>query len=111
MRRYRYRCSVCLTTSPTAFHLDDLTAEAEGHRKALHGGHFPDGEHAGEIDRLGRWYASLGPLATLHARLSDTLTDLRNTSDMGRPLWASATAALVIGGAAALVLAVIFAAL
>ncbi|MGW5396259.1 hypothetical protein [Streptomyces sp. NPDC003952] len=111
MRRYRYRCSVCLTTSPTAFHLDDLAAEAEGHRQALHGGHFPDGEHAGEIDRLGRWYAALGPLAALHARIADNLADLRTPADMGRPLWASATAALVIGGAGALVLAVIYAAL
>ncbi|MFD9617861.1 hypothetical protein ACFWB2_11355 [Streptomyces virginiae] len=111
MRRYRYRCSVCLTTSPTVFRLKDLATEAEGHRQALHGGHFPDGEGAGEIDRLGRWYASLGPLATLHARLSDTLADLRSPVDMGRPLWASAVATLVIGGAAALVLTVISAAL
>ncbi|MFF4433033.1 hypothetical protein ACFYZ4_28235 [Streptomyces sp. NPDC001513] len=94
-----------------SFHLDDLAAEAESHRQALHGGHFPDEESAGEIDRLGRWYASLGPLTILHSRFSDNLADLRDPMGMGRPLWASGVAALVIGAAAALVLAVISAAL
>ncbi|MCY0947306.1 hypothetical protein [Streptomyces antarcticus] len=111
MRRYLYRCNVCSTTSPTVLHPDDLVAEGEGHRQVLHGGHYPDGESAGEIDRLGRWYASLGPLARLHARIADNLADLRDPKGMGHPLWASAAASLTIAAAAALVLAVFSAAL
>ncbi|MFE2529042.1 hypothetical protein ACFXEL_32995 [Streptomyces sp. NPDC059382] len=111
MRRYLYRCNVCSTTSPMVLRLDDLAIEAEGHRQVLHGGHFPDGENAGEIDRLGRWYASLGPLARVHARIADNLADLRDPKGMGHPLWASAAAALTIAAAAGLVLAVLSAAL
>ncbi|MCX5278322.1 MULTISPECIES: hypothetical protein [Streptomyces] len=111
MRRYLYRCPVCSTTSPTVHHLDDLAAEGEGHRQALHGGHFPDGESAGEIDRLGRWYAALTPLTRLHARIADNLADLRDPKGVGHPLWASAAASLTIAAAAALVLAVLSAAL
>ncbi|MER0428836.1 hypothetical protein [Streptomyces microflavus] len=32
----------------------------EAHRQTLHGGHFPDDEMAGQIDRQGRWWASAG---------------------------------------------------
>ncbi|MFG2236147.1 hypothetical protein ACGFNX_40195 [Streptomyces sp. NPDC048723] len=111
MRRYRYRCPVCSTTSPTVHHPDDVAVEAEGHRQALHGGHHPDGESAGEIDRLGRWYSSLGPLTALHARLADNLADIKDPKGMGHPWSATAGAALTIAAAAALVLAVISAAL
>ncbi len=81
------------------------------HRQALHGGHFPDGESAGEIDRLGRWYAFLTPLTALHARIADNLADLKTPKGTGHPLWASAAATLTIAAAAALVLAVLSAAL
>ncbi|MEU8842673.1 hypothetical protein AB0D97_26660 [Streptomyces roseus] len=111
MRRYLYRCPVCLTTSPVAYGLDEVADEATTHRQAIHGGHFPDGESAGEIDRLGRWYAALGPLAALHARIADNLADLKTPKGVGHPLWASAAAALTIAAAAALVLAVLSAAL
>ncbi|MEU9418413.1 hypothetical protein [Streptomyces sp. NPDC048272] len=111
MRRYLYRCPVCSTTSPTVHHPNEVAAEAIAHRQALHGGHFPDGESAGEIDRLGRWYASLGPLTTLHARIADNLADLKTPKGVGHPLWASAAATLTIAAAAALVLAVLSAAL
>lgn len=111
MRRYRYRCSVCLTTSPTVHGPDEVADEAAGHRQALHGGHFPDGESVGEIDRLGRWYASLGQLTALHSRIADNLADLRDPKGMGRPLGASAAASLALAAAAALVLAVLSAAL
>ncbi len=74
MRRYRYRCTICRTTSPVVLDPDDLDAEGDAHRQAVHGGHFPDDELAGEIDRLGRWYAALSPLARLHARIADHLS-------------------------------------
>ncbi|MFF7780395.1 hypothetical protein ACFZCG_39030 [Streptomyces tanashiensis] len=111
MRRYRYRCTVCRTTSPVVHQLDDLEAEGTVHRQTIHGGHFPDDELAGEIDRLGRWYAALSPLAALHARIADGLSDLRDTKTLGHYWWASASAALLIGGSAALVLLVVSAAL
>ncbi|WP_327310059.1 hypothetical protein OG730_43605 (plasmid) [Streptomyces sp. NBC_01298] len=111
MRRYAYRCTVCRTTSPVVHHIEDLAAESEGHRLTLHGGHIPDAEAAGQVDRLGRWYASLGPLIGLHARIADGLSDLRDPKGTGHPFWASAAATLVLGSAAALVLGVISAAL
>ncbi|MFI5808399.1 hypothetical protein [Streptomyces sp. NPDC051561] len=111
MRRYRYRCSVCRTTSPVLFDLPDLAAEGEGHRLTLHGGHIPDEEVVGEVDRLGRWYAALSPLVALHARIADGLSDLHNEKTIGHYWWASVGAALILGAAAALVLAVIAAAL
>ncbi|MDJ0384993.1 hypothetical protein [Streptomyces sp. G-G2] len=100
-----------MTTSPVAHGLDEVADEAVAHRQAIHGGHFPDGESAGEIDRLGRWYASLGQLTALHARIADNLADLRDPKGMGRPLGASAAAALAIAAAAAIVLGVLSAAL
>ncbi|MCY0923565.1 MULTISPECIES: hypothetical protein [unclassified Streptomyces] len=111
MRRYLYRCPVCLTTSPVAHGLDEVDDEAAAHRQAIHGGHFPDGESAGEIDRLGRWYAALGPLAALHSRIADNLADLGDPKGMGRPMGASALAAFAIAAAAAIVLGVLSAAL
>ncbi|MFJ9597953.1 hypothetical protein ACIRS3_35060 [Streptomyces virginiae] len=111
MRRYRYRCTICCTTSPVVLALDDLDAEGDAHRQAVHGGHFPDGEVAGEIDRLGRWYAALSPLAVLHARIADGLSDLRGEKAMGHYWWARAGSALVIGGSAALIALVVSAAL
>ncbi|MFI7178955.1 hypothetical protein [Streptomyces spororaveus] len=111
MRRYRYRCTVCRTTSPVVHHLEDLAAEGEAHRQSIHGGHIPDDEAAGEVDRLGRWYASLDPLIGIHARIADGLSDLRDTKTTGHYWWATAGATLILGGAAALVLGVISAAL
>ncbi|MGW7316127.1 hypothetical protein [Streptomyces sp. NPDC054865] len=111
MRRYVYRCTVCRTTSPVVHQLEDLAAVCEDHRLALHGGHIPDAEAAGQVDRLGRWYASLGPLIAMHARIADGLSDLRDPKGTGHPLWASAAATLTIAAAAALVLAVLSAAL
>lgn len=111
MRRYRYRCTLCRTTSPVVHQLHDLAAEGEAHRRAIHGGHMPDDEAAGEIDRLGRWYADLHPLVALHARIADGLSDLRDPKGAGHPFWASASAALVLGGAAALILTVVTAVL
>lgn len=111
MRRYVYRCTVCRTTSPVVHQLEDLAAAGEDHRLALHGGHIPDAEAAGQVDRLGRWYASLGPLIAMHARIADGLSDLRDPKGIGHPFWASAAATLVLGGAAALVFGVISAAL
>ncbi|WP_444971615.1 hypothetical protein [Streptomyces sp. SAI-25] len=111
MHRYRYRCTVCRTTSPVVHQLDSLEAEGTAHRQAVHGGHIPDDELIGEIDRLGRWYAALSPLAALHARIADGLSDLRNEKAMGHYWWASAGAALLIGGTAALILLLVAAAL
>lgn len=111
MRRYRYRCTICRTTSPIVHQPDDLTAEGDAHRQAVHGGHFPDDELAGQIDRLGRWYAALPPLAVLHARIADRLSDLRDEKAMGHYWWANASATLLIGGSAALMLFVVSAAL
>ncbi|HEY9327050.1 MAG TPA: hypothetical protein VIS09_02225 [Streptomyces sp.] len=111
MRRYRYRCTVCRTTSPVVHEIEALTAIGEDHRQTLHGGHFPDDEIAGQIDRLGRWYAALPPLATLHARIADGLSDLRDIKAMGHYWWASAGATLLIGGTAALIALVVSAAL
>ncbi|WP_331726539.1 hypothetical protein [Streptomyces uncialis] len=111
MRRYRYRCTVCRTTSPVVLNLADLAAEGSTHRLTLHGGHIPDDEAAGEVDRLGRWYATLPPLTAMHARIADGLSDLRDPKGMGRPFWASGSAALVLGSATALTLLLIAAAL
>ncbi|MFF4390739.1 hypothetical protein ACFY0G_28730 [Streptomyces sp. NPDC001552] len=99
-----------MTTSPVVHHPDDVAVEADDHRQALHGGHYPDGESAGEIDRLGRWYASLGPLAAVHARIADNLADIQDPKGMGRPWSATAGAALILAAAAALVVAVLSAA-
>ncbi|MEU6926021.1 hypothetical protein [Streptomyces sp. NPDC046631] len=66
---------------------------------------------AGRIDRLGRWYTALTPLAALHAHLADALSDLRDPKAMGHYWWASAGAALTLGSAAALLVAFISAAL
>ncbi|MFB8016874.1 hypothetical protein ACFC5E_36190 [Streptomyces rochei] len=111
MRRYRYRCTVCRTTSPVVHQLDDLAAEGAAHRQAIHAGHIPDEETAGQIDRLGRWYATLPPLSALHAHLADALSDLHDPKAMGHYWWATAGAALAIGTAAALCLTLITAAL
>ncbi|MFI5752545.1 hypothetical protein ACIBBE_43395 [Streptomyces sp. NPDC051644] len=111
MRRYRYRCTVCRTTSPVVHQIHDLAAEGEAHRQTMHGGHFPDDEAAGRIDRLGRWYTALTPLVALHAHLADALSDLRDPKAMGHYWWASAGATLTLGGAAALAFTFISAAL
>ncbi|MGW5295898.1 hypothetical protein [Streptomyces bacillaris] len=111
MHRYRYRCTVCRTTSPVVRDPDDLEAEGTAHRQAVHGGHIPDDELVGEIDRLGRWYAALSPLAALHARIADGLSDLRDEKAMGHYWWAGVGAALLIGGSAVLILLVVSAAL
>ncbi|MFB6507517.1 MULTISPECIES: hypothetical protein [unclassified Streptomyces] len=111
MRRYRYRCTVCRTTSPVVHQLDDLAAEGETHRQTLHGGHIPDDETAGQVDRLGRWYTGLSPLAALHAHLADALSDLHDPKAMGHYWWASTGATLTLGGAAGLILMLISAAL
>ncbi|MER6917096.1 hypothetical protein ABT354_36110 [Streptomyces sp. NPDC000594] len=104
MRRYRYRCPVCQTTSPVRHGLNALAAEGEHHRDSQHGGHYPDGETSGETDRLGRWYAALPPIAAAHARLADTLSDLHDEKAMGHYWWASAGAVLILTAAIALVL-------
>ncbi|MFE0778774.1 hypothetical protein [Streptomyces sp. NPDC058861] len=104
MRRFRYRCTICRTTSPVVHELADLAAESEVHRQTIHGGHIPDDEMAGQIDRLGRWYATLPPLAALYSRIADALSDLRDLKTMGHYWWASAGATLLIGGTAALAL-------
>ncbi|MFG2716421.1 hypothetical protein ACGFX2_38760 [Streptomyces goshikiensis] len=111
MRRYVYRCTVCRTTSPVVHQLEDLAAVGENHRLALHGGHIPDDEAAGQVDRLGRWYAALSPLIAMHARIADGFSDLRDPKGTGHPFWASAGATLVLGSAVALVLGVLSAAL
>ncbi|GAA2264670.1 hypothetical protein GCM10010232_66020 [Streptomyces amakusaensis] len=104
MRRYRYRCPVCRTTSPVCHGLNALAAEGEDHRTTQHGGHFPDGETFGEIDRRGRWYTTLPPLTAVHARLADALSDLHDEKAMGHYWWATAGAALILTAAAALAL-------
>ncbi|MGW6247931.1 hypothetical protein [Streptomyces roseolus] len=111
MRRYRYRCTICRTTSPVVHQLDDLAAEGQTHRQAVHGGHTPDDEIAGQIDRLGRWYAALSPLIALHARIADGLSDLRDDKAMGHYWWATAGATLILGGSAGLILLVVSTAL
>lgn len=111
MRRYRYRCTVCRTTSPVVTEIETLTAMGEDHRQTLHGGHFPDDEMTGQIDRLGRWYAALPPLVALHASIADTLSDLHNIKTMGHYWWASVGATLLIAGTAALALLLVASAL
>ncbi|MFH9125368.1 hypothetical protein [Streptomyces globisporus] len=104
MYRYRYRCTVCRTTSPVVPDTEALALIGEAHRDHLHGGHFPDDEIAGRIDRLGRWYAALPPLTALQAHLTDGLSDLRDPKGMGHPWWARGVAALLLVAAAALTL-------
>jgi len=111
MRRYLYRCPVCRTTSPVRFGPPEIAAEGEHHRQTLHGGHYPDGEKAGEVDRRGRWHADLGILAALNARLADTYADLRDPKDTGSPLWARALAWLTLTTSAATTLWITTAAL
>ncbi|GLW19711.1 hypothetical protein Stsp01_64540 [Streptomyces sp. NBRC 13847] len=96
MRRYLYRCPVCRTTSPLCRTPAELKAEGESHRHDLHGGHFPDGEKDGEVDRRGRWYDDLGWLTTLHARLTDAYADLHDPHGTGHRLWAGALAWLTL---------------
>ncbi|MFE3151175.1 MULTISPECIES: hypothetical protein [unclassified Streptomyces] len=81
-----------------------LAAERNHHRQALHGGHHPDGERAGEVDRAGRWYADLDLFARLHARLTDTYADVHDPKGSGAPLWARALAWLTLITGAATVL-------
>ncbi|MGW2183319.1 hypothetical protein ACWCXX_35810 [Streptomyces sp. NPDC001732] len=104
MRRYLYRCPVCRTTSPLTHTPATLAAERDHHRHALHAGHHPDGEKAGEVDRRGRWYADLDLVARLHARLTDTYADVHDPKGSGAPLWARGLAWLTLttGAAAAL---------
>ncbi|MFD8733211.1 hypothetical protein [Streptomyces sp. NPDC059611] len=102
MHRCRYRCTVCRTTSPVVPDIEALAVAGEDHRDHLHGGHFPDEEIAGRIDRLGRWYAALPPLTALHAHLADGLSDLHAPKTMGHPWWASAVAAFLIAAGALL---------
>ncbi|WP_329182160.1 hypothetical protein OG754_40280 (plasmid) [Streptomyces decoyicus] len=68
-------------------------------RRQIHGRHHPDGEKDGEVDRRGRWYADLGWLATLQARLADTYADLRDPDGTGHRLWAGALAWLTLTAA------------
>ncbi|MFE3144263.1 hypothetical protein [Streptomyces scopuliridis] len=104
MRRYLYRCPVCRTTSGVRFSPGEIAAEGEHHRHQLHAGHYPDGEQAGEVDRRGRWYAGLGIITTLHARLADTYADLRDPKGSGGRLWADALSWLTLTGSALTVL-------
>ncbi|MFF4950584.1 hypothetical protein [Streptomyces chattanoogensis] len=90
MRRYLYRCPVCRTTSPVCRTRAELNSESAGHRAAIHGGHFPDDEIHGEVDRRGRWYADLSLIAALQARLADAYADIPDPTGMGRRLWADA---------------------
>ncbi|WP_411121277.1 hypothetical protein [Streptomyces sp. x-19] len=101
MRRYLYRCPVCRTTSPVCWTRAELKAESDGHRAALHGGHYPDGEHDGEVDRRGRWYAELDLLTAIQARIADAYADLRDPDGMGRRLWAEALSWLTLTATAA----------
>ncbi|KAF0649192.1 MULTISPECIES: hypothetical protein [Streptomyces] len=41
---YRYRCTQCRTTSPTAHTRHEVEAERDRHRDRAHAGHIPDGE-------------------------------------------------------------------
>ncbi|MFF3787559.1 hypothetical protein [Streptomyces sp. NPDC001933] len=104
MRRYLYRCPLCRTTSPVRFSPPEIGAEGEYHRQALHGGHYPDGETTGEVDRRGRWYTDLGILASLQTRLGDTFADLRDPKGTGGRIWADALAWLTLTTGAATVL-------
>ncbi|MEV8455535.1 hypothetical protein AB0467_28415 [Streptomyces sp. NPDC052095] len=101
MRRYLYRCPVCRTTSPLTRTPAALDAERDHHRRTLHGGHHPDDEKTGEVDRRGRWYTDLDPVARLHARLTDIYADLRDPKGTGSPLWARALAWLTLATGAA----------
>ncbi|MFF4286007.1 hypothetical protein ACFY0R_11865 [Streptomyces sp. NPDC001633] len=96
MRRYLYRCPVCRTTSPICRTPAELKAESAGHRAALHGGHYPDDEIHGEVDRQGRWYADLSLIAALQARLADAYADIPDPNGMGRRLWAEALSWLTL---------------
>ncbi|KPC61265.1 hypothetical protein [Streptomyces chattanoogensis] len=96
MRRYLYRCPVCRTTSPVCRNRAELTSESDRHRGILHGGHYPDGEKAGGVDRRGRWYADLGLVAAAHACLADAYADIPDPGGMGRRLWAEALSWLTL---------------
>lgn len=41
---YRYRCGTCATTSPVVRTRLEIERERDRHRRAVHGGHIPDGE-------------------------------------------------------------------
>ncbi|MFJ5802532.1 hypothetical protein [Streptomyces decoyicus] len=101
MRRYLYRCPVCRTTSPVCRSRAELKAESAGHRAALHGGHYPDDEVHGEVDRRGRWYADLSFIAAVQARLADAYADIPDPTGMGRRLWADALSWLTLTATAA----------
>lgn len=111
MRRYLYRCPVCRTTSSTVHTPRAAESEAAGHREQMHGGHHPDGQFIGEVDRRGRWYTDLTLLGRLHTRLADTLADLRDPKGTGGRLWAATLAWLTLTGSALTVLWVTAAAL
>jgi hypothetical protein len=42
---YRYRCDQCATTSPSVRAWVQVLHERDRHRRIIHGGHRPDGEH------------------------------------------------------------------
>lgn len=42
---YRYRCGQCATTSPVVRTRVEIEHERDRHRRIVHGGHRPDGEH------------------------------------------------------------------
>ncbi|MFZ3595088.1 hypothetical protein [Streptomyces sp. BH104] len=49
---YRYRCSLCHTTSPPVLTRSALARERHSHRALEHGGHIPDGEQIVEPERF-----------------------------------------------------------
>ncbi|KIZ17363.1 hypothetical protein [Streptomyces natalensis] len=96
MRRFLYRCPVCRTTSPVCRNRAELKGESDRHRAILHGDHYPDGEKTGAVDRRGRWYADLGLIAAVQARLADAYADIPDPNGMGRRLWADALSWLTL---------------
>jgi hypothetical protein len=42
---YRYRCDQCATTSLPVRTRAEQLADRDRHRRQMHGGHIPDGEH------------------------------------------------------------------
>lgn len=49
---WRYRCDQCATTSLPVTTRAEVLAERDDHRRRMHGGHVPDGEHLQRTARL-----------------------------------------------------------
>ena len=59
---YRYRCDQCATTSLPVRTRAEAVAARDKHRRLMHGGHVPDGEHLLRRRRTGPRPQDIRPL-------------------------------------------------